>query len=185
MRHEAEQYFASGGVERPVIALAVADPDSLLDANAYQKGAWVLHQLRGLIGDSAFVGALREYFRVHRHGTAVSADFALAASKVSGKDLEWYFGQSLTQPGYPVLDVRWEHRGDRVTIDIRQTQPPSWGTYRLPGLVLRIDGKDYPVDVSGRRTRHTLRGFDRAPTRIEVDPAGWWLLKAAVSSSEQ
>jgi len=184
MRQEAEQYFGSAQVGRPIIDRAIAAPDSLLNDNAYQKGAWVLHQLRGLIGDSTFAGTLREYYRAHEHGTAVSADLAEAASKVAGKNLDWYFRQSLTQPGYPNLDVRWRHRGNRIVIDIRQTQPPAWGTYRLPGLVIRIDGKDFPMDVSGRMTRRTLRGYSRAPAKVEVDPAGWWLLKSAVSSEQ-
>jgi aminopeptidase N len=181
LREAATRYFKSADVERPIIDPAVADPDSLLNTNAYQKGAWVLHQLRGLIGDSAFAGVLREFYRAHRHGTAVSGDFAAAAAKVSGTDLDWYFRQALTQPGYPVLAVQWHHRGNRIDLDIRQTQPDSWGTYRVPGLVLRIDGKDYPVDVSGRTTRRTLRGFSRPPSTIEVDPAGWWLMRSAVS----
>jgi aminopeptidase N len=181
MGQEAERYFRSAGVERPIIDPGVADPNSLLDANAYQKGAWVLHQLRGLVGDSAFAGALREYYRAHEHGTAVSADFARAAVKSSGKDLEWYFRQSLTQPGYPVLDVQWRHQGTGLEIAIRQTQPEAWGTYRLPGLVIRVDGKDFPMDVSGRTTRRTLRGVTRPPAKVEVDPAGWWLAKASVS----
>ncbi len=184
LRREAERYFASPDVERPVIDPTVADSDSLLNDNAYRKGAWVLHQLRGIIGDSAFAGALREYYRAHRHGTAVSADFAEAAARAAGQDLDWYFRQALTQPGYPVLDVRWRHQGTRIDLDVRQTQPPAWGTYRLPGLVVRIDGKAYPMDVSGRRTRRTLRGFARPPAKVEVDPAGWWLVKSAVSSEQ-
>jgi aminopeptidase N len=181
MREEAEQYFRSAQVERPIIDPSVADPQSLLNDNAYQKGAWVLHQLRGLLGDSAFAATLRRYYRAHEHGTAVSADLAEAASSVAGKDLDWYFRQALTQPGYPVLDARWRHRGNRIDIEIRQTQPEGWGTYRLPGLVVRIDGKDFPVDVSGRTTRRTLRGFNRPPMKVELDPAGWWLLKTTVS----
>jgi aminopeptidase N len=181
LRSEAEQYFRSGETDRPVIDLSVTAPDSLLNANAYQKGAWVLHQLRGLIGDSAFAGALRGYYGANRHGTAVSADFAAAAAKAAGRDLDWYFRQALTQPGYPMLDVRWQHRGNALGLEIRQTQPPTWGTYRMPGLVLRIDGREVRVDVDGRSTRRTIRSVRRPPTKVEVDPGGWWLLKAVSS----
>jgi aminopeptidase N len=181
MRAEAEAYFGSGEADRPIIDVGVTAPDSLLNANAYQKGAWVLHQLRGLIGDSAFAGTLREYYRAHRHGTAVSADFATAAAKASGRDLDWYFRQALTQPGYPVLDVRWRHRGDALDLEIRQTQPERWGTFRMPGLVVRVDGREVRVEVQGRTTRRTVRGIRRAPAKVEVDPAGWWLAKVTVS----
>ncbi|HET8624075.1 MAG TPA: M1 family metallopeptidase [Gemmatimonadales bacterium] len=181
MRRAADRLFGSADIERPVIDPGVVRPDSLLNDNAYQKGAWVLHQLRGLIGDSAFSSALREYYRTYRHGNAVSADFAAVAGRAAGRDLDWYFRQALTQPGYPVLDVRWRRRGNALDVEISQTQAAGWGTYRLPGLVLRIDGKDYPVDVSRRTTRRTLRGIARAPSKVEVDPGGWWLLKATAT----
>jgi aminopeptidase N len=185
MKRAAEQYLGSRSVERPIIDPAVDDPESLLDANAYEKGAWVLHQLRGIIGDSAFAGALRGYYYAHRHATAVSADFAEAVRQAAaGRDLDWYFRQALTQPGYPILEVRWRHQRSSVMVEIRQTQPEAWGTYRMPGLVLRIDGRDVRVDVEGRSTRRAFRGFPRAPTRVEVDPAGWWLLRSEVRGTK-
>jgi aminopeptidase N len=172
-------------VRRPIIDLAQQRPDSLLNVNAYQKGAWVLHQLRGMVGDSAFASSLRDYYGTYRHATAVSSDFARIASRASGRDLEWYFQQALTQPGYPQLDLRWRHRGSVLELDIRQTQPAAWGTYRIPGLVVRIDGTDHRVNVAGPRSRHTLRGVLRAPSRIEVDPEGWWLLTAVVNGAQR
>jgi aminopeptidase N len=181
MKRAGELLLGSDDLARAVIDTSVLRPDSLLNANAYQKGAWILHQLRGIVGDSAFIASLRDYYRTYRHGNAVSADFAAIASRAAGQDLDWFFRQSLTQPGHPVLDVRWRHRGNRLDVDIRQTQPRAWGTYRIPRLVLRIDGKDYPMDVAGPRTRRTLRGIARPPSRVEVDPERWWLLKANVA----
>jgi len=32
--------------------------------------------------------------------------------------------------------------------------------------------------VDGRVTRRTIRGIRRPPSKVEVDPEGWWLLKA-------
>jgi len=181
MRREAESYFVSGVVDRPVLDPAVRQVDSLLNANNYQKGAWVLHQLRGLVGDSAFVAGLRTYYRTYRDSSAVSADFAGVMAAAAGRDLDWYFLQSLTQPGYPVLEVRWGHAGGKVTLDIRQTQKPEWGTYRVPGLDLAIDGKVVRVDVEGRETRIVLDGFPATPRTVVVDPQGWWLLRSAVT----
>jgi aminopeptidase N len=184
MRQKADRYLASPMVERPVIDPAVRQLDSLLNANNYQKGAWVLHQLRGLIGDSAFVAGLRAYYRGYKDSTAVSADFARAMGVAAGSDLDWYFRQALTQPGYPVLDVRWRHGGGKLTLEIRQTQKAEWGTYRLPGLELAIDGKVVRVDVAGRDTRVVLDGFRAAPRSVIVDPAGWWLLRSTVARAQ-
>jgi aminopeptidase N len=181
MRREADRYFASGVVDRPVLDPAVRDLDSLLNANNYEKGAWVLHQLRGLVGDSAFVTGLRTYYRMYRDSSAVSADFARVMSAAAGRDLDWYFVQSLTQPGYPVLDVRWRHSAGKLTLEIRQTQKPEWGAYRLPGLELSVDGRPVRVDVEGRETRTVLDGFPSAPRAVVVDPRGWWLLRSTVA----
>jgi aminopeptidase N len=167
-----------------VLDPAVRQLDSLLDENNYQKGAWVLHQLRGIVGDSAFVGGLRAYYRTYRDSTALSADFARVMAAAAGRDLDWYFLQALTQPGYPVLDVRWSHTGGKLALDVRQTQKPEWGTYRLPGLELAIDGKVVRLDVDGRVTRTVLDGFSGAPRTVVVDPRGWWLLRSTVARAQ-
>jgi aminopeptidase N len=133
------------------------------------------------VGDSAFVAGLRTYYRTYRDSSAVSADFAGVMSAAAGRDLEWYFLQSLTQPGYPVLDVRWSHSGGKLALEIRQTQKPEWGTYRLPGLQLAVDGKVIRIDVEGRETRTVLDGFSSAPRTVVVDPEGWWLLRSTVA----
>jgi aminopeptidase N len=181
MRRDAQAYFASADVDRPILDPAVRNLDSLLNENNYQKAAWVLHQLRGLIGDSGFVAGLRAYYESHRDGTALSDDFAKAMSDAARRDLEWYFRQALTQPGYPVLDVRWKRQGGKLAIEVRQVQKPEWGTYRIPELEIVIDGRLVRLDVEGRETEKLLDGFSRAPTNVEVDPRGWWLLKYSVN----
>ena len=64
---------------------------------------------------------------------------------------------------------------------IRQVQPAGWGTFRMPGLVLRVDGRDVPVEVTGQETAVTIEDVRAAPKGVEVDPAGWWLLEATVA----
>ena len=180
MRDDATRVFESPATERPVIDLQATDLMGLLNTNSYPKGAWVLHSLRGLMGDRAFFVRMREYYRHYRDSTVLSSDFARVMSKAAGQDLGWYFTQSLTQPGYPVLDLSWTYDGNRLTIDILQVQKESWGTYRLPGLVLLIDGWPAKVNVAGASTHVVLDHIAEVPRSIVVDPDGWWLLKATV-----
>ncbi len=184
MRAAASRVRQSPAVDRPIIDPTQRDLKALLNDNNYQKGAWVLHQLRGLVGDSAFFAGLRTYYRTYRDSTALSSDFARVMSEAAGRPLDWYFIQALTQPGYPVLDVRWKLEGGKLALDIRQTQKVEWGTYRIPGLELVIDGKPAQVEVDGRETRRVVADIGRAPRKIEVDPHGWWLLDAKVSSGQ-
>jgi aminopeptidase N len=180
MHAHANEVFGSKNTERPVIDTTDPKLLDLLNSNNYQKGAWVLHQLRGLTGDAAFEAGLRLYYKTYRDSTALSSDFARVMSQASGKDLDWYFRQALTQPGYPVLDVRWKHKGKKLTFDIAETQKPEWGLYRLPGLRILVDGTPVQVDVNGRLTHQVIDGVPHKPKSVEVDPDGWWLLKSSV-----
>jgi aminopeptidase N len=175
MSRAAAAVFRAGEAARPILDSGATDLLGLLNQNNYQKGAWVLHQLRGLMGDSAFFAGLRRYYATYRDSTALSADFARVMSEASGRDLEWYFRQALTQPGYPILEVRWKHQGKKLSLDIAQTQPAEWGTYRIPGLELEIDGRPVRLDLAGRETHQVIDGIARKPRTVRVDPNGWWL----------
>jgi aminopeptidase N len=176
--------LSSEASERPVVDTAQRDLMALLNTNSYQKGGWVLHQLRGMMGDSTFYAGLRRYYTTYRDSTALSSDFARVMSEAAGKDLDWYFRQALTQPGYPILDIRWQHKGKKLTLDVAQTQKAGWGTYRIPDLELRADGRSVRIDVNGRQTRTVVDGIAHRPKKIEVDPGGWWLLKTTVRSEK-
>src|SRR4051812_3669814 len=76
MAKAAQAIFDSKQTDRPIIDTAQSDLLELLNSNNYQKGSWVLHQLRGLVGDSAFYGGLRRYYAGYKDSTALSADFA-------------------------------------------------------------------------------------------------------------
>ncbi|HEX7335850.1 MAG TPA: M1 family aminopeptidase [Gemmatimonadales bacterium] len=185
MSEAAEKVLASRVSELPVVDTSETDFMVLLSTNSYQKGAWVLHQLRGLVGDSAFFGGLRRYYTTFQDSSAVSSDFVRLMSQAAGVDLGWYFRQSLEQPGYPILDIRWKHGGKKLTLDITQIQKPEWGAYRIPNLELSVDGKPVRVAVEGRSTRRVIEGIGRKPSRIAVDPHGWWLLKINSVSGER
>jgi aminopeptidase N len=178
----AATVFESKEIGSPILDTAAADLIGLLNSNNYQKGAWVLHQLRGMIGDSAFFTGLRRYYATYKDSTALSADFARIMSDAAGRELDWYFTQALLQPGYPVLDIRWKHAGKKLTLSVVQAQPPEWGAFRIPNLILLVDGTPVRLDVKGRESRQVVEGISRKPKRIQVDPKGWWLLKATVRS---
>jgi aminopeptidase N len=187
MRRDAESYFASSVLDRPLVDTARQDPTRLLNANSYQKGAWVLHMLRGLVGDSAFFRGIRDYYRVYRDSTAVSADFQRVMERAAGRDLDWFFRQWLWQPGYPRLSVVWHFQPAerRVRLEVAQEQPGAWGVFRLPRLEIEA------VTASGERVRRvfsmdgrTMIAFmemDEPPTTMRVDPDARLLVTANVT----
>lgn len=183
MRRAAETVFRSTATNRPILDLDATDLMGLLNSNNYPKGAWVLHSLRGLIGDSAFQTGIRDWYATYRDSSALSSDFARVMGQAAGRDLTWYFLQALTQPGYPKLEVSWREEGKRLLLTIRQVQPAEWGVFRLPGLVVQVNGKRIPVDVGGPETVVRIDGVKGKPLEVLVDPEGWWLAETTVRQS--
>lgn len=184
MKQDASQIFKSKSTSRPIIDVEATDLLGLLNTNNYQKGSWVLHELRGLIGDSAFVHTLREFYRTRRDSTALSSDFAALASAQAGKDLNWFFTQELTQPGYPRLSLDQNFKKGKLTLTIRQVQPAEWGVRRIPALVVDIDGARYSVNVAEQTTRFTT-STKKAPGKVVLDPDGRWLLEVVGAGTSQ
>ncbi len=126
LRANAERYFHSAVVDRPIVDTAEHDPLRLLNANNYEKGSWVLAMLRGTIGDSAFWTGIRAYYRAFRDSTATSEDLQAVMERAAGQPLGWFFGQWLRQPGYPMLACRWRIvRGDttpHAAVALQQVQ---------------------------------------------------------------
>ena len=78
-----------------------------LNANAYQKGAWVLHMLRHEMGDSLFKLGLQQFYTTYKYQNATSQDFAHLMDSLSPKDFAPFFNQWLYQVGHPQLKTRY------------------------------------------------------------------------------
>jgi len=187
MRAYAQSYFKSRVVDRPVLDTAERDPMRLLNANNYQKGAWVLHMLRAVVGDSAFFRGVRDYYATYRDSSVLSGQLEALMEHRSKKKLDWFFRQWLEQPGYPQLSVSWHYEPfkHQVVADFQETQPAAWGLFRLDHLTLELvsaDGKTVrrTVDVAGPPSSERI-DVPWTPTALKVDPDGDYLLTAAVT----
>jgi aminopeptidase N len=63
------------------------------------RGAAVLHELRGAMGDEAFIGALRLYVQNTRGKTASIGDMFSALEAASGRDLSYFLMEMLRTIG--------------------------------------------------------------------------------------
>src|SRR5262249_35713586 len=122
---------------RPVIDTIETDLMALLNTNSYQKGGFVLHMLRTMLGDSAFFRGLRSYQQKYQHGTALTDDLRRQLEAAGKTDLKWFFDTWLTRPGFPELTTSWtwDAATKRVSLDV--TQASRFGSFRFP-LVVEI-----------------------------------------------
>jgi aminopeptidase N len=66
------------------------DPQ-IFRAIVYDKGAYVLHMLRGIVGEEAFRRGLTSFQSAHRFAKAGTDDLRQSLEAASGKDLRPYF----------------------------------------------------------------------------------------------
>lgn len=116
------------------------DPWYYFDNVVYDKGAWVLHMLRRVMGDDAFFDVLRSWCADPRwrYGAATTADFRGLCEERHGEPLAWFFDQWLTRVdrlGYLWSYDAWE-LGGAVTLTIAVDQEQE-ALYRMP-VDLRI-----------------------------------------------
>jgi aminopeptidase N len=90
MKARYEQVRARGN-DRPLIFPFWDRPTADDRTVVYQKGAYVLHELRELVGDAAFWAGIRGYTTTHFGTSVTTADFQSAMEQASGRDLRAFF----------------------------------------------------------------------------------------------
>jgi hypothetical protein len=123
-------------------------------AVVYDKGAWVLHMLRGLLGDEAFFGGARVFLERHRYAKAGTEDLRVALEEASGRDLGPYFERWIYETGLPV--IRWSASTARTETGFRST--------------FEVRPRGLPGPLPLQLTATTAVGVERRT--VELDPAG-------------
>ncbi|MDE2731842.1 MAG: M1 family metallopeptidase [Bacteroidota bacterium] len=138
----------------------------------YQKGAWVLHMLRALVGEDAYNAGVRNYYAAYKDANASTADFRRHIEEVSGMTLDWFFDQWLYQGGVVHLDGHWTAQEGALTISLQQTQPRY--TFRItPGLdIIYEDGSTERISMAleGDQPVTHHMPVTQAVTDVVLDP---------------
>ena len=160
------------------------DPWYYFDRVVYDKGAWIVHMLRHIMGDQDFFDATRAYLAdpLFSYGNADSEEFEAAFEAFYGGQLDWFFDPWLTRTDRLACEwswSSWEQEGhNHLSIYVRQlTDPP----YVMP--------VDFRVS-SGAGDADTVLWIDEAEesfvfetaglvTGVQFDPDGWVLCDAA------
>ncbi len=150
----------------------------IFDRVVYDKGAFVLHTLRYLTGDSTFFAILRAYGEsAHKYGSATTEDFRVIAESVSGRDLRRYFDQWVYQPVIPSFEYGYTtYQADSgwvTQLELRQMQgEPVFATDLDVAFVLA------DTTIVERIATDSPRQFYRfllpgRPDACNLDPENW------------
>jgi len=186
MEAERRRIVAPTRAASPVVNPSEQDLFKLLNVDTYDKGSWVLHMLRGRLGDDRFFDGIRRYYRAHEHGTGITGDLQRAMEAASGINLAGFFDQWLFRPGFPRFRVAsvWDANQRTATVTVEQIQPADWPTFST-SLTLELTTAGgttrKSVDVHERIERYNLQ-LDSEPIRIAIDPDGWVLQETVAAS---
>ncbi len=80
---------------------------SLLDPKSssltfYQRGAWVLHALKTLLGEKVFKNAVKNYLEKHQFDTVETSDFISEVERLYGNSLSGFVNLWIKQKDFPV-----------------------------------------------------------------------------------
>ena len=124
MKNEREEIIDFVKTSHRSVVDSTSDYMSMLNANSYQKGGWILHMLRRQLGDSVFHKSIKEYYAAYAGKNADTKDLQKIFETVSGKSLEKFFRQWLHTPVNPEIKINWKYiaKEKKVMITVEQLQ---------------------------------------------------------------
>jgi hypothetical protein len=161
------------------------DPDPILpNTLIYDKGAWVLHMLRMLIGDDAFFSFLADYSTAGELvlGSVVLDDMIGFAETAAGRDLSGFFGPWLETSAVPIVSTvifpaspGWGP--DQVHVRFTQHQDPLFEV-AVPVVIHTACGTQRELAVLSVRSEAFIWRTECPVDSVAVDPEGMVLMKS-------
>ena len=153
--------------------------------NVYNKGAWVVHMLRGVLGNEIFFDTIKAYRAKYEYKTATTTDFKEIAEDVAGEDLDWFFDEWIYGSGAPSYKYGWkditvdEDHQVLLHIDQHQTEYPKFKMHIEITVTTSTGTTTHTVWHQGE-TQWYILGADGPVTQVQLDKNDW-ILKDTVT----
>ena len=180
MENNRKRIVNSKNTNRPIIDPENKDLFKLLNSNNYPKGGWVLHMLRGYMGDELFFNGIRKYYELYKYKTAMTKDFQSVMENIKGENLDWFFEQWLYKPGIPIIsyEEKWnyiEGSNGSVSVKISQIQKSEWPIFIIPTEICWGKENCKSIRINKRMQSYEF-DFESKPQKVGIlDPKGWIL----------
>ena len=164
----------------------LSDMSKVTSSQTYQKGSWVLHMLRGVVGEDVFRKGIQSYYKKYRNLNATTVDFKREMEEASGKDLKDFFEQWLYKPGTLILNGTWHYNSQKkeVTIQLKQTQTDG-SIFQMPVEVTICSSNEKEPIIKTIQINEKLNVFtftiDSEPEKILLDPKSWVLMESILT----
>lgn len=158
-----------------IISNRTAEKEPVTNGLTYQKGAWVLHMLRDLLGEKSFQKGIRAYYAKYFNSNTTTDEFRIEMEKASGKDLKLFFKQWLYQPINPTINATWKYDAAAKKLKLQLTQSQTGDfLFNVPVEVAYYKtGSTTPTILKmnlSRKQEVFSFPFPSAPDKVELDP---------------
>jgi aminopeptidase N len=175
---ELAKYFGPGTIYVP----DTSDFNRIFNSGlSYNKGSWVLHMLRHVVGDSTFFDILHAYYADPslQYGNAGTEEFEAVCEAVSGIDLSAFFHQWIYEEYYPVYSYSWSssENGGSYTVHLTIEQLQSNTVFEMPiDVTVTSASGDTTFVVSNTSAYQSYNlTLDEEPTSVQLDKDDWIL----------
>lgn len=157
------------------------DMAKVTSSHTYQKGSWVLHMLRGVVGTENFWKGIRSYYKKYQDLNATTKDFEREMEEASGMDLSLFFEQWLYKGGTLKYDGNWQYNKNKSHVKISLNQVQKDGSlFEMPiEVAIYFEGQDKPkievLQVNKKSNVFTIE-IQAEPLNVVIDPNKWVLM---------
>ena len=149
-------------------------------SQTYQKGSWILHMLRGLVGTDIFWKGIQTYYKKYKNLNTTTDDFKRIMEEVSGRSLNVFFNQWLYKPGVLKIEGNWTYNKQTKEVIINLNQVQSDGsTFEMP-IEIGIDFRNKQQQIELVKIKEKWNNFkikvDNEPKSVILDPNYWVLM---------
>jgi aminopeptidase N len=156
-----------------IVSERTAEKEQVTSGITYQKGAWVLHMLRNLMGDVQFKKGIQNYYVKYFNANTTTDEFRAEMEKVSGKDLKLFFKQWLYQPINPTINASWKYDASTKKLNVHLSQAQQF-LYNVPVEIgYYKKGSTTPtIFTMNLKDKDQVFSFPLAssPEKLELDP---------------
>jgi len=171
------RYYGPGTIYVPELD----DWNRIFDGNlTYNKAAWVVHMLRGVMGHETFLDFLAAYRQAYLYSSANTEQFRDVAESVCGMDLDDFFEQWIYNEYYPTYTYTWEcvEAGDTYDLNLAIDQLQTHHIFHMP-IQIRVDLEgggvaDFVIDNQLAHQEYVLQ-ISAPATAVALDPDDWIL----------
>lgn len=151
---------------------------------SYDKGAWVVHMLRGLLGETLFFQAVEAYYNSeYKFGAANTEEFRDVFENATGVELDWFFEDWIYGTYRP--NYEWSYwvepsptSGYDVYLYVNQIQTTDPQVFRMPvdfAFQFVSDPDDTVRLELDQRENWFKLNFPDNVNQVILDPMGWVL----------